>query len=255
MFTEERHDQIFNTLRTRKKATVQELSEALFVSPATIRRDLARMERTGLIKRSHGGAVLFESFTDESASSVRENEHIREKKRIAELALSFIRSNSVLFMDSSSTVGTVIPFLSQFKYLTVITNGVKNSLLLSEKTDAKIYLPGGIVNSRSTSVIGSDTVEYLTRINAELALLSCSGIHLSNGVTDASYEQATVKRILFKNARLKVLLCDSSKFDLTFMCRTCGFEEIDYLLTDKLPPKPYLDAISAAGCEVLVPEG
>lgn len=251
MFTEERHNEIFALLRKKKSVSVHELSRTLFVSPATVRRDLTEMEKTGLIRRSHGGAVLFESLNDESSSTVRENEHIKEKKLIAELALSFIKSDSIIFMDSSSTAGMVIPFLAQYRYLTVITSGLKNALLLSEKTDAKIYLPGGVVSSRSNSLVGSDTIEYISRVNAEVALVSCSGINLGNGVTDASFEQAALKRTMFKNAKQRVLLCDSSKFDLTYMCRTCGFEDIDYILTDKLPERRYIEAISGYGCEIL----
>lgn len=251
MFVEERHNQILNIINSKKSITVQELSKVLYVSAATIRRDLARMEKTGVIKRSHGGAVLFESSNTESAIAVRELENTKEKKQIAELALSFIHSNSVIFMDSSSTAGMIIPFLSQFKYLTVITNGLKNALLLSEKTDAKIHMPGGIVSTRSNSVVGSDTIQYILNMNAELAIFSCSGINHNNGITDASFEQSNLKRALIKNAKVRVLLCDSSKFSMTYMCRTCGFEDLDYILTDKQPQAEYIKAASAHGCEIL----
>ncbi|MHB8065647.1 MAG: DeoR/GlpR family DNA-binding transcription regulator [Ruminiclostridium sp.] len=251
MFVEERHNQILNILNSKKSVTVDELSETLYVSAATIRRDLDKMQKTGVIKRSHGGAVLFESTNVESASAVRELENIKEKKQIAELALSFIRSNSVIFMDSSSTAGMIIPFLSQFKYLTIITNGLKNALLLSEKTDAKIYVPGGIVSTRSNSVVGSDTIDYISHMNTELALFSCSGINQNNGITDASFEQSSVKRTMIKHSKVRVLLCDSSKFGMTYMCRTCGFEELDYILTDKQPKTEYIETAFTHRCEIL----
>jgi DeoR/GlpR family transcriptional regulator of sugar metabolism len=253
MFIEERHNQILNILNSKKSVTVDELSATLYVSTATIRRDLVKMQRTGVIKRSYGGAVLLESTNVESALAVRELENIKEKKQIAELALSFIRSNSVIFMDSSSTAGMIIPFLSQFKSLTVITNGLKNALLLSEKTDAKIYVPGGIVSTRSNSVVGSDTIDYISHMNTELALFSCSGINPTNGITDASFEQASLKRAIIKHSKVRVLLCDSSKFGMTYMCRTCGFEELDYILTDKQPPQEYIKVSEDLGCEILWP--
>jgi DeoR family fructose operon transcriptional repressor len=251
LFTEERHDQIFNIIRSKKSVSVNELSKTLFVSTATIRRDLREMEKTGLIKRSHGGAILFESFNDESSSSVRELEHTKEKKRIAELAVGFIKSNSVIFMDSSSTAGMLIPFLSQFKYLTVITNGLKNSQQLAEKTDAKIYFPCGAVNPRSNSVVGSDTVEYISRLYADIAVISCTGINLNNGITDASFEQSNLKRAMLKNAKRRILLCDSSKFDLTYMCRTCGLDGIDYIITDKMPKEEYIKKATESNCKII----
>jgi len=254
MFEEERHNKILNIINTRKSAKVAELSKALYVSAATVRRDLAKMERSGLIKRSHGGAVLFESSNAESAISVRELENIKEKKLIAELAISFISSNSVIFMDSSSTAGMVIPYLSQFKYLTVITNGLKNALLLSEKTEARIHMPGGIVNSRSNSLLGSDTLDYLSALNAELAVFSCSGLTPNNGITDASFDQSRLKKALIRNSKVRILLCDSSKFGNIYMCRTCGFNELDYILTDKRPLQEYLEAAKNQGCEIIWPQ-
>ncbi|WP_027630333.1 DeoR/GlpR family DNA-binding transcription regulator [Ruminiclostridium cellobioparum] len=254
MFEEERHNKILNMINSKKSVKVHELSEALYVSTATVRRDLAKMEKAGVIKRSHGGAVLVDSSSAESAISVRELENIKEKKKIAGLAISFISSNSVIFMDSSSTAGMVIPYLSQFKYLTVITNGLKNALLLSEKTDAKIYMPGGIVSTRSNSLLGSDTLDYLSNLNAGLAIFSCSGLTPNNGVTDASFEQSKLKRALIRNSKVRVLLCDSSKFGGIYMCRTCGFEELDYILTDKKPQTGFMEAASKHGCEILWPQ-
>lgn len=254
MFEEERHNKILNIINIKKSVKVHELSEALYVSNATVRRDLAKMEKAGVIKRSHGGAVLFDSSNAESAISVRELENIKEKKKIAELAISFISSNSVIFMDSSSTAGMVIPYLSQFKYLTVITNGLKNALLLSEKTEAKIYMPGGVVSTRSNSLLGSDTLDYLSNLNAGLAIFSCSGLTPNNGITDASFEQSKLKRALIRNSKVRVLLCDSSKFGGIYMCRTCGFEELDYVLTDKKPQAEFTEAAAKHSCEILWPQ-
>ena len=62
MLTLERQEQIMSILREKKTVTVRELSETLFASGSTIRRDLAELENAGLIRRSHGGAVLFEAL-------------------------------------------------------------------------------------------------------------------------------------------------------------------------------------------------
>ena len=80
MLSIERHEQILQILMEKKSVTVGELSKTMFVSDATIRRDLSQMEKEGLIKRSHGGAVLFESTNDETLSSCG-NRKISSKKR------------------------------------------------------------------------------------------------------------------------------------------------------------------------------
>lgn len=80
MLSIERHEQILQILMEKKSVTVGELSKTMFVSDATIRRDLSQMEKEGLIKRSHGGAVLFESTNDETSILMREQENIKQKK-------------------------------------------------------------------------------------------------------------------------------------------------------------------------------
>ena len=241
MLSIERHEQILQILMEKKSVTVGELSKTMFVSDATIRRDLSQMEKEGLIKRSHGGAVLFESTNDETSILMREQENIKQKKIIAEIALKFIKNHDTLFVDSSSTAGIVIPLLKNFKYISVITNGIKNSLYLSQNTDAKIYIAGGVVNNRSNSIVGTDTLDYLGKMNADVSLVSCSGISL-------------IKRVMIRNSKVKLVLCDSSKFDSTYLCRSLGLEEIDYLITDQKPREEYLQKAEACGCKILYPE-
>lgn len=249
----ERQNRILEIVNRKKAVTVDELSRRLYSSPATIRRDLCAMEKAGLLKRSHGGAVTLESSNVESALTVREKENIREKRLIAELATDFIRSSSSLFLDSSSTAGAVIPLLARFHTLTVITTGLKNALLLSEKTDARIYLPCGVVATNSNSIIGADTLDYLSNIRTDVAFISCSGMDASEGVTEASVEQAQLKRRMLARAKVRVLLCDNSKFDSVYFGRTCGFDMLDVVITDR-PPRPELaDAVGKAGCELLFP--
>ena len=104
--------------------------------------------------------------------------------------------------------------MKNFKYISVITNGIKNSLYLSQNTDAKIYIAGGVVNNRSNSIVGTDTLDYLGKMNADVSLVSCSGISLENGVTESSYD----------------------------------------LITDQKPREEYLQKAEACGCKILYPE-
>lgn len=254
MLLEQRHRSILDYLNRKKSITVQELSAMLFVSEATIRRDLSEMEKQGLLKRSHGGAVLFESSSGETSLLVREQKNVREKQSIAHLALDFISSNSTIFMDSSSTAGMLIPLLKQYKFLTVITNGLKNALALSQLTDVKTYIIGGVVSPQSTSSAGSDSIDYINNINSQVAFISCGGISEKNGITDAAFEQARLKNAMLNNSAVKVLLCDSSKLGKVFMCRTCGFDKLDYIITDKMPDRETALAITMSGCEILIAE-
>ena len=253
MFAIERQNEIFAIIKERKSVSVNELAKELFVSPATIRRDLNAMEKTGLVRRSHGGAIITGGSSDESSILLREQENVPEKKEIASVAIRFVKNNCSMYVDSSSTVGKIIPLLSRFNYLSVVTNGLKNALLLSEKTNARIYVACGMIQSQSNSILGADTIEYCSGLHADVAFMSCNGLDSANGMTEASLEQAKVKQTMIKNSAVRVLMADSSKFGKTYMAKTGTLADIDYLITDTLPPKEYLEEAEKCGCKVLVP--
>ncbi len=254
MLTLERQQEILDILKTKKSIKVEELSKELFVSGATVRRDLRLMESKGLIKRSHGGAMLFSPAGEESAFALRENANTSAKKTIALLASGLIKNGQTIFLDSSSTTGAVIPFLNNFKYLTVTTTGLKNALLLSSTSTVKIYIAGGLIANHSNSIMGTDTIDYISRIHADITLVSCMGVDVNAGFTDSSIEQAKIKQQMRKNSTELAVLCDSAKFKKIYMCTDFTFQDVDYLVTEKLPPKEILEEIKKSKCKLICPE-
>lgn len=254
MLSLERQEEILEILNRNKSATVEELASELFVSGATIRRDLRTMEKQGLIKRSHGGAIPFKSSAEESAFAIREQENTSAKRTIANLAVKLIKNGDSVFIDSSSTTGLVIPMLNNFNFLTVTTTGLRNALLLSQTNSVKIYIPGGQIQNHSNSIIGTDTMDYISRIHADICLISCTGLDLVNGFTDASIEQAKLKQQMRKNSTKLAMLCDSTKFGKTFLCTDFNFDQVDYLITEKTPPIEYVEKIANTKCKILTPQ-
>ncbi len=253
MLTLERQTEILDILNKNKSATVEELAKELFVSPATIRRDLRTMDKQGLIKRSHGGAMPFKSSAEETAFAIREQENINAKRTIANLAVRLIKNGDSVFVDSSTTVGMLIPLFNNFKFLSVITTGLRNAILLSHTNNVKIYITGGQILNHSNSIIGTDTMDYIARIHANIAFISCSGVDV-NGFTDASIEQAKLKQQMRKNSDVVAMLCDSTKLDKVFLCKDFDFNDVDYFITEKLPAQEYVDKIIATKCKLLTPE-
>ncbi len=254
MLSLERQNEILEILGQKKSATVEELAGELFVSGATIRRDLRAMEKQGLIKRSHGGAMLFKSSAEESAFAIREQENTQAKRTIARLATKLIKNGDSVFIDSSSTVGYVIPLLTTFKYLSVTTTGLRNALLLSQTDNVKIYIAGGEIQNHSNSISGTDTMDFISRIHADIAIVSCTGISVKNGITDASIEQAKLKQQMKKNSSKIAVLCDSTKFDKVFLCKDFDFNDVDYLITEKTPPIEYVEKLAETKCKIVTPE-
>lgn len=251
MLNLERQNAILDFLTKNKSATVNELSRTLYASTATVRRDLAIMEKQGMIQRSHGGAILCQSTNAETSIVMREQHHTKEKRLTAENAAVFMQNSSSIFLDSSSTATMLIPHLAKLHNMSVITTGLKNALLLAETTDAKIYLPGGIVNSNSNSIIGIDTVSYLAALNPDIAFFSCSGIDNNGIITDGAFEQALLKRQVISTAKKSILLCDSSKLGKQYLCKICDMKDINYLITDRKPDIELLTAVSKGGCKAV----
>ncbi len=241
-------------IKERKSVTVAEIAKELYVSPATVRRDLSAMEKAGMILRTHGGAIpLTGSSSNDPGILMREQANVLAKKEIAAAAVRFIKNNSTIYLDSSSTVGKIVPLLTRFSFISIVTNGLKNALLLSETTSAKVYVSCGVVQGQSNSILGADAVEYCSKLHTDVAFISCNGIDAANGITEANLEQAKVKQTMLRNSALKVVMVDSSKFGKTFMAKTSDFSDIDYLVTDKYPPQPLAEAIEKNGCEIISP--
>jgi DeoR family fructose operon transcriptional repressor len=253
MLAIERQNEILDILNKNKSATVEELAQELFVSTATIRRDLRAMDKQGLIKRSHGGAMLFKSSAEETAFAIREQENIISKRTIANLAIRLIKNGDSVFVDSSTTVGMLIPLFNNFKFLSVITTGLRNAILLSQTNNVKIYITGGQILNHSNSIIGTDTMDYISRIHANISFMSCSGVNI-NGFNDASIEQAKLKQQMRRNSDVVAMLCDSTKFDKVFLCKDFDFNEVDYLITEKLPSSEYIEKLAGTKCKLLTPE-
>ena len=251
MLKNERQQKIADIIRAKKSAAVAFLAKELYVSEATVRRDLMELEKSGVLSRSHGGAFLPEGGAVESPGMIREKQNVHEKRLIAGLVRDFLAAKTTVFMDSSSSAGAAIPYLCAVGSVSVITNGIRNCLKLTEQGGVKVYLCPGVVSRYSDAALGTDAVRYVSGFHADLCIVSCGGVSASCGVTEASREQAELKRQMLENSKMRLLLCDSSKFGRDCMSILCGFDAFDYLLTDVMPPQDIAAAIKGAGCEII----
>lgn len=246
----DRQDDILTILTKEKSISVDKLAKLLYVSEATIRRDLQRMDNLGLLRRTHGGAIVMKDTAHESAYALRESENIFSKKHMCQLAVQEIRDHDVVYIDSSSTMLSIIPHLQRFKHITVITHGIRTALMLSNLENVEVYIVGGKVENFSNSILGSTSVDFYNQMNADVALLSCSGISIHGEITDNSIEHATLKRKMIEKSKKIVLLVDHTKFGKTFMTRSFNFADIDVFITDQIPDKFYVDKIKSFGCDL-----
>ena len=213
--------------------TVEQMCEALFVSGATIRRDLQALEDSHLIRRTRGGAILVEGITSEDPLDFRESQNVMQKQIIAGNACLHIQDGMTLFLDSSSTVYILARNLEPFNSLRIITNGLKTAALLSDFKNLSVMCAGGTVREHSKSLIGQSTVEFVTHLNADIAFMSCRGFSIENGASEASEDEYFIKRQFLKNSKKSILLCDSSKMNIDFLCRLAPLTAFSEVITER----------------------
>lgn len=250
MIPSERREKIIALLDQKKFVSTSELGEKLFVSPATIRRDLVDLEKQGAIIRTRGGARLVPRSNVEDVHEIRADENKKEKDMIAEMTATFVEDGFSIFLDSSTTANALVPFLKEFVNLTIITNGVKTASDLSYFDSCKVIVVGGILSTNSTSIVGSTANEMIKNYNVDLAIFSCRGYDHA-GVYEANEEQAKVKQKMIANSKMRLLLCDSTKADTKYFFNLTDFSNIDYLISDQNPNDYIVKEIEKEGTILL----
>ena len=205
----ERQKDLMRLLQMQKSMTVKELCDALYASPATVRRDLAALEQAGLLQRSFGGAMLCETFPDQQPFAVRSSEQTAQKKKIAAKAASLIHPGETLLLDASTTTHFLIPHLRDIPDLTVITNSPRACLALAE-AGVRCLCTGGEMLASSMALVGSDAEAFVRKIRAHVCVFSARGI-CDGEICDSSKPERDLKIAMLERAERSILLCDSSK--------------------------------------------
>lgn len=231
MYDLERHEAILKLVTERKSISVKKLSELLFVSQPTVRRDLTVLEKQGRVLRTHGGVVLRKVADNEVPLLYRAEQNNISKKIIAEKAAKLIHSGDVIFLDASSTVAYLIPHLEKLKDIIVVTNSPKTSISLGEK-NIKNYCTGGLLLLHSVAYVGNDAEKFISNINADIFFFSCRGITEDGVITDSSVEEAAIKKAMLKNSAKSYFLCDSSKIGQKYMYNVSDAKLLTGVITD-----------------------
>lgn len=244
----ERRMKIVKTINMHKTATVAEIAQWLGVSPATVRRDLARLDEQGLIMRTRGGATAIDypaqTLLRRTVPSYEQrlNEYTEEKRSIGQCAAEHIHDGETIILDASSTNHYVLPFLAKKWDLTVITNSLyisKELMTISETNPSlTVICSGGTLFMRSYSFIGMIAEQALSQFYVDKAFIGLRGISLHHGLTSPFPEEITVKRQMIKCAQQVFILADHTKFNLTFASRIAPLDIVHTLITDvRIPPE------------------
>lgn len=253
MLSDERRMEIIQMLKEQKHIVVAELAQQFFTSEATIRRDLDKLKKTGLLKRTYGGAALVEGIDAEIPLSVREDERKHEKEVIAQLASQLVKEGDVIIVDSSSTCAKLIPHLYTIRPKTIITNNPKTAIALSRSNSMKVYGTGGLLRSSSLSFVGEPARHMISTFFVDTLFFSCRGASIDTGLTDPSEEEAELKRVMLAHSKTKVVMLDSNKMNQNAFSCICDFSNIDYFITEVKPSNCWLSFLNDHGVKVMYP--
>lgn len=235
----ERQQLILRLLAQDEKLSVRDLSEQLYVSEPTVRRDLTELEKRGLLTKIYGGARLTREGIAPDAEipfMLRERERSSIKAELGRRAASLVHDGMVLMLDGTTSTYNIVPYLTDFKDLVVVTSGAKTAVALAER-NISTYSTGGQMIIHSFSYVGEQAENFVRRINADILFFSCRALSEDGLMTDVSVEEVNLRRVMFGSARKKVLICDSSKLGKTCFYTLGRLDEIDEVISDVEIPR------------------
>lgn len=251
VYAPERHQQILATARADGRVDVNRLAEDLDVTPETIRRDLTVLERHGLVRRVHGGAIPVERLGFEPGIADREGKFAGEKERIAKAALDEVPDGGAVIFDAGTTTVRLAELLPTDRELTVVTHALPVAMVLAMRPGITLHLVGGTVRGRTLAAVGSWAERELADIHADVAFLGTNGLSVEHGLTTPDLAEASVKRALVANARRTVVLADHSKIGRVEFAHVVPLSAIDTVITDSGVEPELVEELEAAGPRVV----
>jgi DeoR family transcriptional regulator, fructose operon transcriptional repressor len=215
----------------RGAARLEELSAALGVSQATVRRDLNALAAAGRLRRVHGGAVAIDQRLDEPHFDAKAAAAADEKQRIAERAIELLSPEETVYLDSGSTVLALARLLHGWNRLTVVTNSLPVATELVGRGPRLIVI-GGELRATSRAFVGPLTRLLLDDIHLDRAVMGTFALSLDDGLTTTDPSEAYTKQLVISRAREVILLADSTKLGTRSFVRAGRVEDVDVLVTD-----------------------
>jgi DeoR/GlpR family transcriptional regulator of sugar metabolism len=249
MLREERLQIILKMLDTDQRVSSVQLAEILNVSDDTIRRDLNELAENGLLKKVHGGAI------PKSPSPYKLTERINilheEKIILAQKAQQFFKDGQVIILDNGSTNMEVARLMSPELKATVFTTSIPIAQILCEHQTIELFLLGGKVFKDAQNTYGTEVIELLSKIRADIFLLGVCGMHHQIGVTMPDWGESVVKRKMTEVSAKTIALVTADKLNTAESYVVCSYQQIDVMLTDNTIAETQLIDYQGVGVEIL----
>ncbi|MDJ0920042.1 MAG: DeoR family transcriptional regulator [Henriciella sp.] len=246
-----RQKDILELVRSQGYVATEQLVRQFGVTPQTIRRDINTLCELDLIERFHGGAGRIGNAYNQPYQD-RVNEGMEAKRRIARLAAARIPDGASLFLNIGTTTEALAAELTTRKDLRIVTNNINIANMMRETEGADVMIAGGFVRPSDGGIVGEATTDFLKGFRLDIGVIGISGIDEDGTLVDFDYQEIRSAQAIIQNSRSVYLVADSSKFGRRAMMRLGHYSDIDHLFTDRMPPRPFLDAIEASDVELHV---
>lgn len=250
---EKRRLEIKKLLSKNQSISVSNLSKLFNVSEITLRRDLIRLEKEGFLDKVHGGAIAKGIRTEYSPVYLEDIKLQKEQKeRIAKEAVKYINNGDAVIIESGTTCLELVYNLNDKKNLAIFTASVPIAYELWKialnRIDIEVNICGGIVETKSNTLIGSQATKFFQNINADVAFIGAVAISVDRSIiTTDSQLDADVTKAIAENSKRKILLVDSSKFNKVAHISALSLKEFNLIIIDSDIDKETINKLSMLG--------
>jgi len=254
VYAEERQHAIATLVTERGRLAVTAVAEEFGVTTETVRRDLSILERAGMVRRVHGGAVPAGALTlVETGLGERHGTRTEAKRAIAAAAISLLpAADGSVLLDGGSTTAALADVLPTDRRLYVATNSVPIAARLSASPAVTLHVLGGRVRGITQTAVGDATVRALRDLRLDVVFLGTNGISAGHGFSTPDEAEAATKRAMVRAAQRVIVLADSSKLGREHLVRFAAVEDVDVLVTDNGADPGVVAELETTGIEVLI---
>jgi DeoR family transcriptional regulator, fructose operon transcriptional repressor len=251
MYAEERQQEIVRLARKDSRVDVVALAEELNVTAETIRRDLTVLERAGVLRRVHGGAIPVERIGFEPGVAARDAVLTAEKERIAKAALAEVPAEGGILLDAGTTTARLAQALPIDRELTVVVNSPVLATILGPRPNITVLLLGGRLRGRTLAAVDDWALRPLGDLYVDVAFMGTNGCSVEHGLTTPDQAEAAVKRAMIAASRRVVVLADHTKIGNDNLARFGSLSDVDLLITDSGLDPELATEIEDAGVRVV----
>ena len=248
--TDARRAEIIDLVRENGKVKVSELSERYKISEVSIRKDLEVLEAEGHLSRVHGGAVGHNKLYVNMDLNERFKTNAQAKRRLADLAASFIEDNDTIMMNAGTTLTYVLRAIRDKKNISIVTNSVQNATEAALYSNFNVILLGGELDSKYQFTYGEDAIRQLENYHATKCILSVDGICSVSGLTLYYSNEASLAKKMIESSSEVIITADSSKLGKNVFARITDAAKTDILITTETKNREEIEKLAKLGVKV-----